>query len=77
MCVKVYGMCHPNVLVFHKKTLDMGPILVKGILIKSAVLREKDPNRNGSRLAKIKKKKKKNTHTQKKTPVKSASEKNT
>ena len=27
--VKAYGVCRPNGLLFHQKSLDMGPILVK------------------------------------------------
>ena len=43
--LKHTGMCHPNGLLFHQKSLDMGPILVKNIL------------RGGSHFTKIAKKK--------------------
>ena len=66
------GMCRPSELLFHQKSLDMGPILVKIILRRgshftkiakkskiSRILGRK-PLRNGSRFAKISGKKSSN-----------------
>ena len=30
-------MCHPDGLLFHQKSVDMGPILVKNILIEGPI----------------------------------------
>ena len=35
------GMCHPNELLFHQKSLDMGPILVKKSLEEGPILVKK------------------------------------
>ena len=60
--VKSYGMCRPNGLVFHQKSLDMGPILVKKILrrgfyfkkiVKSAVFETEKPLEMGPDLRKV------------------------
>ena len=65
------GMCHPNGLLLHQKSLDMGPILVKKSLeegpisqkiqekiVKSAILVAEKPSEMGLYLRKLKKKKK-------------------
>ena len=31
------GMCHPNGLLFHQKSLDMGPIMVKKSLEEDSI----------------------------------------
>ena len=61
------GMCRPNGLLFHQKSLDMGPILVKKILtvpfhknckkiVKSAIFEVEKTLRNGSQFTNISKK---------------------
>ena len=38
--LKHMGMCHPNGLLFHQKSFDMGPILVKKSLEESPILQK-------------------------------------
>ena len=67
--LRLTGKCCPNGSLFHKKSLDMGPILVKKILkggfcfnknckkiVKSAGFSGRKTLRNGSQFAKISKK---------------------
>ena len=57
------GMCRPNGLLFHQKSLNMGPILVKKFLrgshfiknVKSAIFEAENPLEMGLNLHKFQK----------------------